>query len=66
MNMEHGTTLAFLGDEPCRDHLIPYVRETDWLLHEAFCLYRQKDIFHPYEKVTAPSKMPVPWQSLFL
>ena len=50
MNMEHGTTLAFLGDEPCRDHLIPYVRETDWLLHEAFCLYRQRDIFHPYEK----------------
>lgn len=50
MKMEHGTSLTFLGDEPCRDHLIPYVREADWLLHEAFCLYSQKDIFRPYEK----------------
>ena len=22
----------------------------DWLLHEAFCLYRDRDIFEPYEK----------------
>lgn len=23
---------------------------SDWLLHEAFCLYRDREIFEPYEK----------------
>lgn len=27
-----------------------YVQNSDWLLHEAFCLHSQADIFHPYEK----------------
>jgi len=27
-----------------------YVINSDYLMHEAFCLYRDKDIFRPYEK----------------
>ena len=27
-----------------------YVRGSDWLLHEAFCLYAERDIWKPYEK----------------
>ena len=27
-----------------------YVRDSDWLMHEAFCLYREADKFKPYEK----------------
>lgn len=50
IQMENGTRLAFPGDEPCREPLFPYVKGADWLLHEAFCLYSQRDIFKPYEK----------------
>lgn len=27
-----------------------YAKDSTWLLHEAFCLHGQADIFHPYEK----------------
>ena len=27
-----------------------YAQNSTWLLHEAFCLYRDRDIFKPYEK----------------
>ena len=34
-------------------------RGADWLFHEAFCLYRDREIFSPFMKnTTAPSKMP--------
>lgn len=59
-----GKRIAFPGDEPCffpgpvsasglpslKDNLLPYVTGADWLLHEAFCLYEQRDAFQPYEK----------------
>jgi ribonuclease Z len=48
--------LTFLGDEPYRDQLFDYANNTDYLLHEAFCLYSQKDIFKPYEKHHATVK----------
>ena len=32
---------------PCEEG---YVRDCEWLLHEAFCLYSEADIFKPYEK----------------
>lgn len=50
LTTEEGIKIAFPGDEPCRDYLFPYVEGSDWLLHEAFCLYSQRDIFKPYEK----------------
>ena len=50
MEMDNGIKLAFPGDEPYHPELLPYVQGADWLLHEAFCLYNQRDIFKPYEK----------------
>ena len=38
------------GDEPCNDFGKPYAENAAWLLHEAFCLYSQADIFDPYGK----------------
>ena len=48
--------LSFLGDEPYNDQLFEYVNNVDYLFHEAFCLYSQKDIFKPYEKHHATVK----------
>lgn len=45
-----GKKLTCCGDEPCTDVEQPYAQDSDWLLHEAFCLHGQADIFHPYEK----------------
>lgn len=42
--------LTCCGDEPydvCEEE---YAKDSCWLLHEAFCLYDQRDIFKPYEK----------------
>ena len=38
------------GDEPYNDSEKEYVQGSRWLLHEAFCLYRDADRFRPYEK----------------
>jgi ribonuclease Z len=42
--------VTFTGDEPYREAIYDYVQGSDWLFHEAFCLYSQRDIFKPYEK----------------
>lgn len=49
-------SLTFLGDEPFRENLKIYCENVDYLFHEAFCLYSQKDIFKPYEKHHATVK----------
>lgn len=41
---------VFLGDEPLNSLLKEKVRDADYVMHEAFCLDKEKDIFHPYEK----------------
>lgn len=41
--------LTFLGDEPCYESSIDYVKNCDWLLSEAYCLYEERDIHTPYE-----------------
>lgn len=51
-----GKTLAFLGDEPYSEHLRDYCLNVDYLLHEAFCLYQERDIFKPYEKHHATAR----------
>lgn len=48
--MPDGQRVVCLGDEPYKPVTEPYARDADWLLHEAFCLYRDKDRFRPYEK----------------
>ena len=50
MDIGNGKRLTCCGDEPYKDHEEEYATGSDWLLHEAFCLYSQRDIFKPYEK----------------
>ncbi len=45
-----GKKLAFLGDEPLREHYIDIVKNCDVLIHNAFCLDYQQDTFKPHEK----------------
>lgn len=48
--LENGKKMTFLGDEPYKEELLEFADDADYLLHEAFCLYSEKDIFKPYEK----------------
>ncbi len=41
--------LTCCGDEPYTEYEKEYAQGSDWLLHEAFCLYGQADRFHPYD-----------------
>lgn len=43
-------SLVCLGDEPYSEKCREYVKDADWLLHEAFCLYKDRELFKPYEK----------------
>lgn len=45
-----GKRLTCCGDEPANPICYPYVKNSTWLLHEAFCLYKDRDRFKPYEK----------------
>lgn len=51
-----GKSLTFLGDEPYRETVKDYCENVDYLFHEAFCLYSQREIFKPYEKHHATAK----------
>lgn len=48
--LKNGLRLTCAGDEPYNALCEPYVKGSDWLLHEAFCLYGDRDRFKPYEK----------------
>lgn len=50
MTLNNGKRLIFCGDEPYREHCFSYAHGADYLLHEAFCLYEQREKFKPYEK----------------
>ncbi|MBR4695430.1 MAG: MBL fold metallo-hydrolase [Selenomonadaceae bacterium] len=45
-----GLRLCCLGDEPYNEHAEKYAKDVDWLLSEAFCQYKDREIFKPYEK----------------
>lgn len=55
-DLSNNKNLVFLGDEPFHEEVFNYVNKCDYLMHEAFCLYSEKDIFHPYEKHHATVK----------
>lgn len=38
------------GDEPYNEKDYEFAKDSDWLMHEAFCLYSEADEFGPYEK----------------
>lgn len=48
--LKNGKKLTCAGDEPYNALCAPYVEGSDWLLHEAFCLYGEREKFKPYEK----------------
>lgn len=50
LRLENGRKLTCAGDEPYNEENYEQVKGSDWLLHEAFCLDSQADIFKPYEK----------------
>lgn len=49
MELDGGEKLTCCGDEPYNQYEEKYVKNSKWLLHEAFCLYGEADIFRPYE-----------------
>lgn len=50
MQLPDGRKLSCCGDEPYNECEYEYVKDSDWLMHEAFCLFREADLFKPYEK----------------
>lgn len=42
--------LCFLGDEDCNPELYDRIRNSDYVMHEAFCLDAEETIFKAYEK----------------
>lgn len=50
MELKNGERFTCCGDEPYNETETEYVKGSTWLLHEAFCLYSQADVFRPYEK----------------
>ena len=56
MDMGNGEKLTCCGDEPYNECEKKYAENSKWLLHEAFCLYDQADVFRPYEKHHSTAK----------
>jgi len=50
MDLGEGRRLTCCGDEPLAAAAQHYAAGCEWLLHEAFCLHAQADIFKPYAK----------------
>lgn len=46
----NGQKFTCCGDEPYNKTIKDYVTNADWLMHEAFCLDSEAEIFNPYEK----------------
>lgn len=50
MELAPGENLTCCGDEPYRDCEERFAAGSKWLLHEAFCLYTERERFQPYKK----------------
>lgn len=48
LEYEPGKKLTCCGDEPFAERARAYAQASEWLLHEAFNLYAENDIYHPY------------------
>ncbi|NMA50246.1 MAG: MBL fold metallo-hydrolase [Mollicutes bacterium] len=46
----NGKTLVFCGDGTLKKELYDIIKNKDYVMHEAFCLDADKEIFKPYEK----------------
>lgn len=56
IRLREGGTLCFAGDEPLQEHNRKYAADADWLLHEAFCCYADREKYQPYEKSHSTAK----------
>jgi len=45
-----GNGVTFTDSDWSNEFNYEFVKDSDWLLHEAFCLYSEADKFKPYEK----------------
>ena len=52
MNIDGKRKLTCCGDEPLSLFCEQYAAASEWILHEAFCLHSESDIFDPYENIT--------------
>ena len=43
-----GQSIVFTGDEPCPPCCENYLDGADWMMHEAFCLDSDSEIYHPH------------------
>ncbi len=50
MEIGNGEKLTCCGDEPFSEREREYAQNSKWLLHEAFCLYANRERFRPYQK----------------
>lgn len=48
--LDNDERLIFLGDETCNPEIYDKLKNSDYVMHEAFCLDSEQDIFKPYEK----------------
>ena len=49
MQLTDGQRLVFAGRGLLPEDIFPIAQGADWLLHEAYCLHSQKEIYRPYE-----------------
>lgn len=50
MCLNNGKKLIFLGDKTCNPILYDRLKEADYVMHEAFYLNKEEQIFKAYEK----------------
>lgn len=50
MEYEDNKTFVDPGDEPLIEKNYEIARNADWMTHEAFCTYEDRETFKPYEK----------------
>lgn len=48
--LNNGKTLVFHGDEPLNKELYDFVRNSDYLLHESYCLETEANIYEPRKR----------------
>lgn len=48
--LDNHEKLIFLGDETCNPEMYERLKNAEYVMHEAFCLDSEQDIFKPYEK----------------
>ncbi len=46
---DKNTEFVFPGDEPLDKDCVHYFKNADWLIHEAYCLYRDREKYTPYK-----------------